>query len=64
MIYFFLEVVVEKDGKEAAEDSSVRVKESSPPSENPDQEVIIEALKSICNILFHSQTAQVSPRHY
>ncbi|PWA19923.1 synembryn-A [Gambusia affinis] len=52
-------VVVEKDGKEAAEDSSVRVKESSPPSENPDQEVIIEALKSICNILFHSQTAQV-----
>ncbi|XP_016521209.1 chaperone Ric-8A isoform X1 [Poecilia formosa] len=53
------EVVVEKDGKEAAEDSSVTVKESSPPSENPDQEVIIEALKSICNILLHSLTAQV-----
>ncbi|XP_027889794.1 chaperone Ric-8A isoform X2 [Xiphophorus couchianus] len=51
--------VVEKDGKEEAEDSSAMVKESSPPSENPDQEVIIEALKSICNILFHSQTAQV-----
>uniref|UniRef100_A0A3P9NKY6 Synembryn n=1 Tax=Poecilia reticulata TaxID=8081 RepID=A0A3P9NKY6_POERE len=33
--------------------------ESSPPSENTDQEVIIEALKSICNILLHSLTAQV-----
>ncbi|XP_017160635.1 chaperone Ric-8A [Poecilia reticulata] len=53
------EVVVEMDGKEAVEDSSVMVKESSPPSENTDQEVIIEALKSICNILLHSLTAQV-----
>uniref|UniRef100_A0A3Q4GX51 Synembryn n=1 Tax=Neolamprologus brichardi TaxID=32507 RepID=A0A3Q4GX51_NEOBR len=34
--------------------------ESSPPSENPDQEVIVEALKSICNILLHNETGQVS----
>lgn len=36
------------------------LKESSPPSENPDQEVIVEALKSICNILLHNETGQVS----
>ncbi|KAL4005298.1 hypothetical protein ACER0C_005011 [Sarotherodon galilaeus] len=35
------------------------LKESSPPSENPDQEVIVEALKSICNILLHNETGQV-----
>uniref|UniRef100_A0A3B4ZI31 Synembryn n=1 Tax=Stegastes partitus TaxID=144197 RepID=A0A3B4ZI31_9TELE len=34
-------------------------KESSPHSENPDQEVIVEALKSICNILLHNETGQV-----
>uniref|UniRef100_A0A672FI23 Synembryn n=1 Tax=Salarias fasciatus TaxID=181472 RepID=A0A672FI23_SALFA len=33
--------------------------ELSPPSENPDQEVIVEALKSISNILLHSETGQV-----
>ncbi|XP_029379169.1 chaperone Ric-8A isoform X2 [Echeneis naucrates] len=27
--------------------------------ENPDQEVIVEALKSICNILLHNETGQV-----
>ncbi|XP_041852316.1 synembryn-A isoform X2 [Melanotaenia boesemani] len=43
---------------DAAEVSGSVVKESS-PSENPDQEVIVEALKSICNILLHSQTGQV-----
>ncbi|KAM6973155.1 chaperone Ric-8A [Aplochiton taeniatus] len=30
-----------------------------PPSENPDLEVIVEALKSLCNILLHNQTGQV-----
>uniref|UniRef100_A0A3B4GSL8 Synembryn n=1 Tax=Pundamilia nyererei TaxID=303518 RepID=A0A3B4GSL8_9CICH len=35
------------------------LKESSPPSENPDQEVIVEALKSICNILLHNETGQM-----
>ncbi|XP_062277119.1 synembryn-A [Scomber scombrus] len=28
-------------------------------AENPDQEVIVEALKSICNILLHNETGQV-----
>ncbi|XP_068595686.1 synembryn-A [Brachionichthys hirsutus] len=36
------------------------VKELSPPSENPDQEVIIESLKCICNILLHNETALVA----
>uniref|UniRef100_A0A3P8Q373 Synembryn n=1 Tax=Astatotilapia calliptera TaxID=8154 RepID=A0A3P8Q373_ASTCA len=35
------------------------LKESSPPSENPDQEMIVEALKSICNILLHNETGQM-----
>ncbi|XP_008309308.1 chaperone Ric-8A isoform X2 [Cynoglossus semilaevis] len=35
------------------------MKEDPPMSENPDQEVIIEALKSICNILLHNETGQV-----
>ncbi|XP_035809320.2 synembryn-A isoform X1 [Amphiprion ocellaris] len=47
------------DGEEAAEVSSNIVKESSPHSENSDQEVIVEALKSICNILLHNETGQV-----
>uniref|UniRef100_A0A3Q3EG20 Synembryn n=1 Tax=Labrus bergylta TaxID=56723 RepID=A0A3Q3EG20_9LABR len=34
-------------------------KETSQPSENADQEVISEALKSICNILLHNHTGQV-----
>ena len=29
-------------------------------AENPDQEVIVEALKSICNILLHNEIGQVS----
>ncbi|XP_069575713.1 synembryn-A [Brachyistius frenatus] len=44
------------DGEEAEESSG---KESSSLSENADQEVIIEALKSICNILLHNVTGQV-----
>ncbi|XP_028287967.1 chaperone Ric-8A [Parambassis ranga] len=47
------------DGEAAEEDSSEMVKESSPSSENPDQDVIAEALKSICNILLHNETGQV-----
>ncbi|XP_029951757.1 chaperone Ric-8A [Salarias fasciatus] len=57
-----LEGRVEEDRgetEEAAEGSSEVVKELSPPSENPDQEVIVEALKSISNILLHSETGQV-----
>ncbi|XP_029992083.1 chaperone Ric-8A isoform X2 [Sphaeramia orbicularis] len=46
-------------GPEAAEGSTDVVKEPSPPSENPDQEVIVEALKSICNILLHNEMGQV-----
>lgn len=49
-----------RDGEAAEEDSSKMVKESSPSSENPDQDVIAEALKSICNILLHNETGQVS----
>ncbi|XP_070687499.1 chaperone Ric-8A [Pempheris klunzingeri] len=50
---------VEGDGGEAAEVSSEVVKEASRHSENPDQEVIVEALKSICNILLHNEAGQV-----
>ncbi|XP_044049134.1 synembryn-A isoform X2 [Siniperca chuatsi] len=47
------------EGEKAAEVSIEVVKEASPSSENPDQEVIVEALKSICNILLHNETGQV-----
>ncbi|XP_040894360.1 synembryn-A [Toxotes jaculatrix] len=49
---------VEGEGGEGQGADEV-VKEASPPSENPDQEVIVEALKSICNILLHNETGQV-----
>lgn len=48
-----------ENGGEEAEASDDVVKEASPPSENPDQEVIVEGLKSICNILLHNETGQV-----
>ncbi|XP_056244092.1 synembryn-A isoform X2 [Seriola aureovittata] len=47
------------EGEDVEDVSSELVKEASPPSENPDQEVIVEALKSICNILLHNETGQV-----
>ncbi|XP_015258415.1 PREDICTED: synembryn-A-like [Cyprinodon variegatus] len=40
-------------------DPGALLQEPPPPSENPDQEVIVEALKSICNILLHSESGQV-----
>ncbi|XP_033491111.1 chaperone Ric-8A isoform X1 [Epinephelus lanceolatus] len=49
----------EGEGEEAAEVSSEEVEKASPPSENSDQEVIVEALKSICNILLHNEPGQV-----
>uniref|UniRef100_UPI0037E70629 synembryn-A n=1 Tax=Semicossyphus pulcher TaxID=241346 RepID=UPI0037E70629 len=52
---------VESEGGEegeAAEESSELMKKVS-PSENADQEVIAEALKSICNILLHNETGPV-----
>lgn len=49
------------EGEEETEEvSGELVKEASPASENPDQEVIVEALKSISNILLHSEMGQVS----
>ncbi|XP_041651730.1 synembryn-A [Cheilinus undulatus] len=48
----------EGEGGEAAEVSNEEMKETS-PSESADQEVIAEALKSICNILLHNETGQV-----
>ncbi|KAK2841791.1 hypothetical protein Q5P01_011991 [Channa striata] len=45
------------EGKEVNEVFEV-VKETSTSFENPDPEVIAEALKSICNILLHSETGQ------
>ncbi|KAM3842677.1 LOW QUALITY PROTEIN: chaperone Ric-8A [Diretmus argenteus] len=45
--------------EEGAEKVSDVVKEAPPPSENPDLEVIVEALKSMCNILLHNLTGQV-----
>ncbi|KAK9517326.1 hypothetical protein VZT92_025208 [Zoarces viviparus] len=49
---------VEGEGEEAAEVPSEEVKEASPPSENSDQELIVESLKSISNILLHNETGQ------
>ncbi|XP_034541815.1 synembryn-A [Notolabrus celidotus] len=48
----------QSEGGEAAEVSNEVTKEVS-PSENADQEVITEALKSICNILLHNLRGQV-----
>ncbi|KAM6925870.1 chaperone Ric-8A [Lycodopsis pacificus] len=48
----------EGEGDEAAEVPSEEVKEASPPSENSDQELIVESLKSISNILLHNETGQ------
>ncbi|XP_069384272.1 synembryn-A isoform X1 [Paralichthys olivaceus] len=50
---------VEGEEEDAEEVSSELIKGGSPPSESPDQEVIVEALKSICNILLHNETGQV-----
>ncbi|XP_071344839.1 chaperone Ric-8A isoform X2 [Trachinotus anak] len=47
------------EGEKAEDVSSELGKEAFPPSENPDQEVIVEALKSICNILLHNEKGQV-----
>ncbi|XP_026167525.1 chaperone Ric-8A [Mastacembelus armatus] len=47
-----------EEGNEAEVCSEV-MKEAFSPSDNPDQEVIVEALKSICNILLHSERGQV-----
>lgn len=60
LLFFFLVEGEGGEGEQAEEVSSELVKEASPPSENPDQEVIVEALKSICNILLHNETGQVS----
>uniref|UniRef100_A0A3P9LVI4 Synembryn n=1 Tax=Oryzias latipes TaxID=8090 RepID=A0A3P9LVI4_ORYLA len=50
----------DKGGDEEGEADTLRAaeKEASPPAENPDLEVIVEALKSICNILLHNETGQ------
>ncbi|KAM9854183.1 chaperone Ric-8A [Aulostomus maculatus] len=48
----------EGTGGGAAQESSEMV-EAPPPPENPDQEVTVEALKSICNVLLHNEAAQV-----
>ncbi|XP_054476420.1 synembryn-A [Anoplopoma fimbria] len=44
--------------EETAEVPSEEVRESCPPSENSDQEVIVESLKSISNILLRNETGQ------
>ncbi|XP_024138484.1 synembryn-A isoform X3 [Oryzias melastigma] len=50
----------DKEGDEEGEADASRAeeKEAPPPAENPDLEVIVEALKSICNILLHNETGQ------
>ncbi|XP_034389929.1 synembryn-A isoform X1 [Cyclopterus lumpus] len=49
-----------EDGEveQAEEVPTEEVKEASSPSENSDQEVIVESLKSISNILLHNETGQ------
>jgi len=55
----FLVEGVDGELEQAKEVPSEEVKEASPPSENCDQEVIVESLKSISNILLHNETGQV-----
>ncbi|TKS74030.1 Synembryn-A Protein [Collichthys lucidus] len=52
------------EGEEKAQVSSEVVKEASPSSENPDQDIIVEGLKSICNILLHCETGQEEAAAY
>ncbi|XP_058502598.1 synembryn-A isoform X2 [Solea solea] len=49
----------EGEGGATEGESGESAKEASRPSENSDQEAIVEALKSLCNILLHNETAQV-----
>ncbi|KAG7522854.1 hypothetical protein JOB18_032239 [Solea senegalensis] len=49
----------EGEGGATEGESGESAKEASRPSENADQEVIVEALKSLCNILLHNETGQV-----
>lgn len=49
-----------RDGEEEAERSREVMEEAPPPTENPDQEAVIEGLKSICNVLLHSEMGLVS----
>ena len=58
-MYFY---VFELSKEGAEEGPNVSVGETKSPnnaSENPDVEVMVEALKSLCNILLHNHTAQV-----
>ncbi|XP_029010681.1 synembryn-A isoform X2 [Betta splendens] len=48
-----------EEGEERENGSLEVANKPSPPSENLDLEVNAEALKSICNILLHSETGQV-----
>ncbi|XP_034033012.1 synembryn-A isoform X2 [Thalassophryne amazonica] len=51
--------VEREDAEEEAEVASEVMEVVSCPPENPDQEVVVEALKSISNILLHNEMAQV-----
>lgn len=62
-LFFFLAEDKEGDEEGEADASRAEEKEAPPPAENPDLEVIVEALKSICNILLHNETGQVSLSH-
>lgn len=61
LTFLFFLVLSEGGLKGEEGDMSRKVlKEASPPSENPDQEAIVESLKSICNILLHNDKGLVS----
>uniref|UniRef100_A0A8C5EFF2 Synembryn n=1 Tax=Gouania willdenowi TaxID=441366 RepID=A0A8C5EFF2_GOUWI len=49
----------DREGEQTPGGSNEVLRTSCPPLENSDQEVIIEALMSICNLLLHSEMAQV-----
>ncbi|KAJ3596935.1 hypothetical protein NHX12_003335 [Muraenolepis orangiensis] len=49
----------EGDEEEGSTGAEGETKSQNNVSENPDVEVIVEALKSLCNILLHNETAQV-----
>lgn len=57
----FLFFPVENEGGEEGEEADMSRKVlKETPSENPDQEAVVESLKSICNILLHSEKGLVS----
>jgi len=55
-----VELPIDGEGEGSAS-SGGGAKSQNNAAENPDVEVIVEALKSLCNILLHNEAGQVRP---